>query len=766
MLNKISTGVALAAVLAAIAAGGCVRNASGERPEVIELESLRPPFPWTAAVRFHPAVLAAAPGATWTVEVDATADLRGYREQYGRFTELILAVQAHRRYDERGFYRSGPVSIALSSNFTTTGLPIERFDGWPTLTALHGKDGSPFEAVKAFPLDGRIATKHKLSAALTVSLPDDTPVGWYEPRIMIFARVEGVPDPVMLENYGDNSNTQDLQLLPLVRVGEPSAPHIPWTVLSEYYYRGQAGTLPDEDKNHVAVTSRSGFVSQLTLKPGSYTAHVALPSVFPLFSLAPIDGGQEVITERNLNYFAFDRGEVHGSIDGPTGRRDLGTRRMAGEGASGPLLEGGGFPVDLSATGDYTIRLAGYLEDRYGRRFEGGGTYRVTAAQPLSFSTSCKPGTSFLVGGAYPAKVNVNPPFPADVRVEVDYYPNSDPARKVTWVGAGKANRFGHFTPHAGPPLKFDEPGEYVSRTEARYVDARGELWLHRQTSGGVVAPRQPEVLRIHGTRSFPYEIRYERDDLGAEARFASRLDMTTPFLPFRPSPLPDPFAPHEKTDTLFIPSGGFNESIVEPHVSMSVNDPALRRRLVDGYRLRSAMPSPLLQPHGKSWEYLEDVVQVSADSAAWFAAKDALELPILPVGDGRWHPFSFPERNRVDAYAYLGVVRPGFPVMTSVLQSEAIGLYWSASPNRFGEQFNTGFNGDLPGDQYRIQAGAVVKDRVTGKKLLRRLRRGDRRGRTGRRRHVDSAAGRTTACDVGRPALLRLSRAGHARHP
>ena len=62
-----------------------------------------------------------------------------------------------------------------------------------------------------------------------------------------------------------------------------------------------------------------------------------------------------------------------------------------------------------------------------------------------------------------------------------------------------------------------------------------------------------------------------------------------------------------------------------------------------------------------------------------------------------------------------MGVVRPGFPVMTLAFQTEAPGMYWLASPNRAGYHFNAGLNGDLPGDLYRIQAGAALLDRETG---------------------------------------------------
>ena len=313
----------------------------------------------------------------------------------------------------------------------------------------------------------------------------------------------------------------------------------------------------------------------------------------------------------------------------------------------------------------------------------------------------------------------MNPPFPAEVEVKIDYYPQSDPDRRVTWIAKGQASSFGHFFPYEKPPLVFDEPGEYISLITARYTDARGNLWMGQQTSAGVIAPLKPEIT-LHGSRSFPYGHRMDRDYFGAVKRFSGRQDLTTSFFPsYTPSMLPDPYAPYDPRDTLFIPSNGFNESLVEPHLSMSPADPELAARLQAELKHASFPVPPSHQPSEGKWEYMQDVVQISSDSFSWFPA-DAThrdELPVVPVGNGRWHPYAFAEFNRIEAYTYIGVVRPGFPVMTAAYQTDAIGLYWLASPNRFGFHFNTGANGDLPGDVYRVQAGAVVLDHETGRK-------------------------------------------------
>ncbi len=717
------------ALIALSTALACHRGPVDEAgPGALTFTSGRPPFPWSVAVTRVSPGLAVDPGKTWSLSYDLEVDLRRHRERYGTFTHLVLAAQGLLRHDAAGHFRPGVSSAAVSANFTTTGLPVERFDGWPELTLLHGKNGSPFEGVRTFALPrDDLDRRHRFKGTLAVKLPAKMPRGHYQVRLMVFARVEGVADPVLLENYGDNSNTQDRKVLPLVAVGKPATPRLPWTLFSPLrgtgtrgaFYRGQPGVLPREDRGKVEMCGRSGFPRELILPSGHYDVSPSFPTLFPVAAMPPVSGGLEVFPVEEPNYLRFDRGEVSCSIEGPgISRQHLGVRRIVGKGSTGPLLQGDSFPLNMTRTGTYTVRLSGHIEDAYRRRFWGGGTYQVHVARPLSFSTSCKPGTSFLVGDGYPAKVNVNPPFPATVQVKVMYLPGSDVRRRRTWVARGKANRFGHYVPSGPPPWRFDEPGEYRSEVTATFRDGQGVLWMGNQTSGGVIAPREPGTLRLHGTRSFPFDYKVERPFYGGVRRFDGRKPLTLAFLPFRPSPLPDVFAAHDPRDTLFVSSSGFNENLVEPHLSMAISDPDLSRRVQLGNRMASAAPPPLLQPRKARWLYLKDVVQVSADSAAWFPADRAHadELPVRSVG-GKFHPYASPGQARIRAYMYMGVVRPGFPVMTSVLESEALGLYWLASPNPFGRHLGAGRNGDLPGDLYRIQAGAVLLDRRTGKR-------------------------------------------------
>ena len=696
------------------------RPRSRLRGRDVEIKWTVPPFLWTAQIsRLKPA-LTATRGGPWSVDFKVEVDLTRYQPRYGKFTQVIVAVRGERRYDKQGFYRSGSSTLALSSNFTTTGMPVERFTGWPRLKSLHGREGSPFEATRSFqlPSQDRLAAKHHVSGRLQLTVPKDLSEGYWEPMLYVFVRVAGVADPVHLALFGYEWNGWYPPSLPLVKVGQPAMPRVPWTIMSEYHMQGRNGTLPEEYRGHAEVCHRSGFPSRFIMPPGKYRIRPNLPSIFPRSSMSALDGGLDVITDQVDTFIQLHGGQIKLSVKAPSGRtRDHGSTTFSGPAATRPRVANGGFEVDMRKTGEYLIDLTGSMQDSFGRRYHGGGRYKVTIAHPLTFSTSCKPGTSYLVGGVYPPKVNLNPPFPASVEVTVDYLPNSDHKRKRSWVGRGRANRFGHFIPYGKEPLRFDEPGEYRSQVTARYTDVAGRLWMGQQVSTGVIASAERKV-ELHGMRTFPYMNRMDQKFYGARERFADRANILTSFMPDTPYMLSDPFVPYNMQDTLYVPSNLSTENIIEPHLSMKINDPALARRMIDAYRIRSMLVPDFYQPRFGPWQYLKDVVELSTDSFGWFPVSHGKNdhLPAMSVGRDGFHPLAFPRYKTVECYTYLGIVRPGFVVETTAYENEAIGYYWLVSPNRYGRHFGTGVNGDLPGDVYRIQAGLVFKDLVSGK--------------------------------------------------
>lgn len=709
---------------AALALAAC---SSGPRPlvtdrDATELVADNTYFPWRAAVIGGPTFLAVVPGGTWEAEVVLEVDLSRHDETMGRFRRLVVAVYGERRFDEDGGYRSGASDYVLTSNLTAGGMPIASRDSWPRMRALHDVGGSPFEAVARFELPAEpaaVAGVHRFEGRLVAALPADLPRGWWQLRVGVAVEVDGVAQPLWLEQFYELRKQVPHPTLPLVEVGPAAPAHIPWTAFASVRVGGRSGALPEEAKGRYALVSLTGFPGELVLPPGRHRVGPSLPMLHPAASL-PVLFGPDTHVPSGIDGALFQQIEVTGHVDGPGGREELGTWRARME-QFGPGPRWDRRPrADLTRTGTYEVRLAGHVIDRYGRRFPGGGTYRVHVARPLSFSTSCKPGMSFLTGGAYPAKVNVNPAVPAEVQVTVDYYPQSDAARRRTWTTRGRANRFGHFTP-SDPPLRLDEPGEYVSEVRATYRDRQGLLWMGVQLSTGVIAPAVPDpVIRLRpgsrsvdGGRYHAWEngpLRYE-DHVLAEGLF---LQNQPPFKGIKA-----PGVPQNPSDTLFMSVALSDNFAVEPRYALDVRDARLARRLRDEATSRSYVPPRAHQRRGYPWVYLEDVIVVgtSPHGLGWTDAPPdrQRDLPITPVSRGPWHPVAFPDDNLVDAWVVFMSVRPGIPVLTGLTQRSGKELSWTLNPNPFGNLINAGYNGDLPGDVYLAQAGVMLRDRETG---------------------------------------------------
>ena len=61
----------------------------------------------------------------------------------------------------------------------------------------------------------------------------ETPTGYYEPRLAVFARIDGVLQPIHLALFGYGWGEWWSPSLPLVKVGEPETPKMPWTIFSQ-----------------------------------------------------------------------------------------------------------------------------------------------------------------------------------------------------------------------------------------------------------------------------------------------------------------------------------------------------------------------------------------------------------------------------------------------------------------------------------------------------------------------------------------------------
>jgi len=659
---------------------------------------------------------------------------------------LWIAFAGERVFDADGRYHQ-MFNALMSTQLTTTGIPIENAQPMiPSKKMGHGYT-TPFDFVQYVPFDGEQgADGVRLAGAWKKRLDGSVPPGFYrlwydfffdtrpqgpkpwsimpflnknDPRF--FSLIRGNPN--MFEKYARTFYPK--RVLPMIRVGQPATPKIPWILFPEIAVNGRTGLVADEDRQGFELSFRRRYPSRLILEPGPRRFCPCFITVFPLAAnLEDIPGS--LMAQREVPLFLdFGEGQVSARVEAPDGTtHDLGSKafRPGKKGGfpalrrnGGPELEGGDFAFDFRQWGKYTIRLEGWVRDVLGRTVRGGGSYPLWIGRELTYSSSVKPGNNFFAGDRFPSKVEINPPCPAEVEVVVDYYPRSDPSRRETHTVRGTANNYGYFFPPEGSPtLVFQEPGEYRSEFRASFRAPDGSMWFGDQTSVGVIVGESSRFA-LHGMRSSDSgELYPSLPNFGMQARYALHDKSTTGLNAFDMSDCYDIMIPYHSGDVLYVSANYTGFENVTSYFSIEPRDPAIRGRLC-----RAFAPTPLLTTFRGLSDHREDkMLRINPLQDLTYIIRDddqADQFPILFQNRRGLHPFSFPEVNDVEAYTYFSSLKPGLTTYVATADSTLLNSYWTVSPNSFGNQLNAGVNGDMPNDIYRITGGFVYKDRANG---------------------------------------------------
>ncbi len=565
---------------------------------------------------------------------------------------------------------------SYSSVFMTpTGLPIERM-------GLHPPPAQFTEA--ALPRVG--ADLARLSLALSLTLPSDLASGYYRP-FLIFD-FEGVPlEQVRYPFFGgvdkaarrprNGLGVPTSVYLPIVRVGRPAAPRLFWTLLADTLSNGTRGVRASEDRNRFGLAARTLTPSETFVVPRLDPA-TGRPVVYRLEPFAPTlalsAGGTSV--NPPLIPLRFPSGALTVSVrrpDGTTvvlGPAPFAQARTRGIQDRHGLLTGNGdintyelstmdprFELSFPRDGRYLITLDGWVEDIWGTRWSGGGSYEVFVASPLSLDTTALPGAPFEVGDTLAPGVVITPPVAAEVDARVRFAPDSDPARLIDRTIRGRANRFGYFSP-AGQGVRFDQPGEYRVDLKASFIDAQGNWRMDSRTWSGVVAARAPAII-AHGRRGVIHQ----------SANRAQWFFRSQTGVPVGGSAVNYPF---HSGDVVWAQQS----DAVDP--KMTFQDPlgAIRN---------------ILWPQ---WWYDEPGAAIGEAALTSFSTS------------GPSDPLLHPSRVDVWGYSYRSVQRPLARVREIIAEEWVPGTYW-VFLDRYGGQVGT-VSGDLPND-IKFQYGGVV---------------------------------------------------------
>lgn len=528
-----------------------------------------------------------------------------------------------------------------------------------------------------------------------VTLPEDLPQGLYVPLLDGFVQ-QGSESAAMpwRDNalFGQNSTGATQARLPLVlNVGKVENQWLPFVLMHDHPSDGSRGIIAQQDAGRYALSNRTRINSEsYILRPGSYPLEPYLPNIMP---------NRYEISSAPLIPFLWPGGRVDARVTRPDGTvEDLGSQPVlqnrlstdavdeaARFGRQGVIdmfrattLAPALTAYDFSAYGDYSIQMTTRLEDVWGNRYQGGGTYTLTIAEPMKLVSGVLPGTPFEIGDTLYLGARLMPALPADVTVTVRVYP-LDGSDMIEQVISGSANRYGYFAPD--DVFEITTAGEYTIDYTARYTDAQERLWAASLRSAGVIATDDHTVM-ARGMRGL------------------------AGYTPAANEPRPAWFNVRS-----YPPTGSAEPRLNYPYHAGDVA--VYYPRSDSGIR-------PMLRVQDLDGRYIEWLGGVLSggtlpDGRTVNAAANQDALPLLPILGGAESPYQpalVPERLVHQTYGYISAVRPAVSTRQFVYASESptLPLGWDGDDPLNG-QIGAGLSGDRVKDYVFLFGGVVMKN-------------------------------------------------------
>lgn len=609
------------------------------------------------------------------------AELRVHSDHFPRMAaagipvdKVVMLVTAERTFDADGWMRL-PSDERMSTLLTPTGLAIEGGNPGPVTQRFGYAFASPVDELVEIPPPSTLGSSHtslySMSMRFTArpTLPADLPPGLYRLRVDFGVKSKGSYRNLDGNGLGSRpfppSEGSYLYTSILPASGRSVAgvevdakairPRFPWVLLARYNSNGYQGVVAEEDRARFALSPRNIIPDEVVLPLYQWGTSVASYSLEPTFPVDSID------TRSNIPW-DFSRGELGFEITAPDGVTTVqpATPIVGTTSSGGPTTRHPAF-TDWKPTGygAYTVKLTGWIADRSGRRYEGGGTYRFWIAKRMTMATATFQGMPYPVGAKYGRDIAFAPPVPAQVEITATLYPRSGPPGPTqTITSSGTATAGGLFGAAQGlTQLALDEPGEYHGKILAKYTDPEGHLWVCAMRHAGVVyAPDSPIVAR--GKKLRIGQEYLAQGETRREGRPGSLEHITFPYNP---------------GDVLLIASGGQGANKIEPVL----------------------------------------IYEKAGESPTWDTKLNGIGTTNLYIRTSNgYSPHLFPEYMTDIEYFYAAAPRPGFMSRFLVGESVVRAPYWSTSPNGFGGQIGASSNGDLPGDIYRLLGGVVMRDK------------------------------------------------------
>jgi hypothetical protein len=630
-------------------------------------------------------------------KVDASFDASGY---------TLQAVINFERFFEQDGTHHALVQRGSSTSFTPTGLPIDSMS--------NGRNAfyTPVTIRQTRAHDSREGNVLHFDLDLTGTLPDDLPAGIYRPALVLTYGPDGsrkrLNSNILLgdDNLDDRAElSYDENIfpayLPVVRVGNPTAPRLPWALLVNTFSNGLRGTVAIEERDLLGLSNRHAFQSKrFVIQPTNRFGQQISYRLEPFIPTISSSVASDVEPHPPIIPLEFPGGQLRIQVTKPDGgTEDLGTHTFQQARNSlkseryyyyiGPDREpqkiyevttlSDDFHYQFETYGRYLISMTGNVQDVWGNSYAGGGTYEVWVAEPLDLEPAVFPGQPLEVGDPLATGVIVHPPISATVALTYTLIPST--GIPSSYSVTGTANRFGYFQP-ADEPFVMPWAGEYLLDITAEYWDDQGVLWAGSSRGAGVVETPNSDFI-AHGLRGITQFTDVRPQWFHTSDIHPSGLKENTPA-----TPEDDGFMmlyPYHTGDILWVPDR--SNSII---ADLSVDDQ-------DGWY------GDILDTRYRQVPWVNRTGQ-PIDERTTIG-----ELPLVTTTYKDYEWSLFPEFVDQWGYAYLSTQRPGVSVRSYVATDNLFRTYWSTD-YKYDRQLGNGSQGDLENDIKLQFGGAVIR--------------------------------------------------------
>ncbi len=437
-------------------------------------------------------------GGELTITTSLRIDSLGLAYNISKTKGLYCLVTGRRLFDGSGQYL-GDSGALLSTRLDDLGIPVES-EEYRVPHAIFGSDRSSPVTSYVTLVPGQLRVDEAagtIEAEFKNIIPvdDEIPPGHYKIRLDFGIEVSPTmritlagTDPASVDAYDAGQSYIESRLIDF-NSGE--SPRMIWTLFSQFHPGG--GALALEDKGLAALSRRMGsFEKCLVPLKDQYGRQVRylLEPDFP--------GELNPFLRRDIPTLGVDytHGSVSLRIKNPNGTIiDCGAASFIGPRGLGATTGSDSFFFSFSQYGKHLIECKGWLTDKYGTVYRGGGVYEVWVAQPLLVVPSTPPGRPIATDELYNSACHIYPPLAADIEIlqELNKFGRGGVESNYHHVAA---NRFGQFIPSAGDArnritrsgiIRFKNPGMYRIHYLAEFKEKDGTIWMGQFDSFGVV---------------------------------------------------------------------------------------------------------------------------------------------------------------------------------------------------------------------------------------------------------------------------------------